>query len=107
MEEGGGEVGKSREVVQGSWRWRRGNMGELRGAFLTGKRGGGGEMLRAGERGVSRGEWNEEDEGILYRGEGGAGREGASRIPEKKIWEEASWCVAMAQKERTRGGRRR
>ena len=107
MEEGGGEVGKAREVVQGGWRWRRGDRGELPGAFLTGKRGGGGEMLRAWERGVSRGEWNEEDEGILYRGEGGAGREGASRISEKIFWEEASSCVAMAEKERTRGGRRR
>ena len=31
------------------------------------------------------GERNEEGQGILYRGEGGAGREGASQIPEKKI----------------------
>ena len=40
------------------------------------------QWLRAWERGVSRGEWNEEDEGILYRWRGGAGREGDSRIPE-------------------------
>ncbi|KAI5016663.1 hypothetical protein ZWY2020_006514, partial [Hordeum vulgare] len=47
----------------------------LPGAFLTGKRGGDGEMLRAGETRIYLGEWKEERQGVLIVVTGGAGRE--------------------------------
>ena len=107
MEEGGGEVGKSREVVQGGWRWRRGDRGELPGAFLTGKRGGGGEMLRAWERGFLEGNGTRSTRGSFIGAREVLGGKELRESRRKKIWEEASSCVAMAEKERTRGGRRR